>query len=314
MRGRGKERESARRRDNYLNFGSPVFFSASHFSENEQTEILLSPSLLAPLLLSRPERNFPALFPDNKAMTVKIVPEAGFDTAAAATSKLRMLENQNDIIVASTGQAGAADAMTKARPSSAPSSRDAPASLSAFEAMDTFTPRTSKVRSGFCSREESRADEKRFCFAVVLDCFFSLSRRPRTWHLEKHLFLHVPPPLLSRPVTAMHVLKNKRIGRLVVCNRRERFADGGGRRRQRRRPEPAQLDFVDALVGRDRYRGCPRRCRGRGRRGRGRPLGCSSPCSCFPPSVRRGLDPQDPQAHGDQRQAHERHGGEFFID
>lgn len=84
-------------------------------------------------------------------MTVKIVPEAVIDTAAT-TTKISMLKNE--ITAASIGQAGgAAEAATttmrKARPSSAPLSRDAPAPPSAFQAMETLTPRMNKVRLFF---------------------------------------------------------------------------------------------------------------------------------------------------------------------
>ena len=86
-------------------------------------------------------------------MTMKIAPEASFDAfeTTKTTSKLAMLNN--DIVFASAaGQAGAPPSLVdatnnnKARPSSAPSSLEAPAPLSAFEAMETFTPRASKVR------------------------------------------------------------------------------------------------------------------------------------------------------------------------
>ena len=104
-------------------------------------------------------------------MVVKIAPEAAFDTAAAATATTKQATLKNEIIVASIGQAGAAaDAamvMKKARPSSAPPSREASAPLSAVESMETFTPRVSKVRMGFLKAGEERIRERVFCIAVA---------------------------------------------------------------------------------------------------------------------------------------------------
>ena len=88
-------------------------------------------------------------------MTVKIAPEAAFDAAAAATTTKQTMQ-KNEIIVASNDSLDALKQSVKnaadetilkkaRRPLSAPSSRVAPAP----EAMETFTPRTSKVRSGF---------------------------------------------------------------------------------------------------------------------------------------------------------------------
>lgn len=117
-------------------------------------------------------------------MTVKIVSEAAFDSAAAETTKLTMLKNQNDF--ASIGQAGdATEIMTNARPSSAPSSRDAPASLSALEAMETFIPRTSKVRLGFCVAMKRERRGEFFCFAVAR-LFFLLLSESANLASEKH--------------------------------------------------------------------------------------------------------------------------------
>ena len=115
-------------------------------------------------------------------MTVKIAPEVAFDTAAGEMTKLTMLKND----YASIGQAGDATALvTKARPSSAPSSRDAPASLSAYEAMETFTPRTSKVRLGFCVAVKSERRGEFFCFAVAR-LFFLLLSETANLAFEKH--------------------------------------------------------------------------------------------------------------------------------
>jgi len=84
-------------------------------------------------------------------MTVKISPEAA-DFAAAVTletttATLMTMKNEKNAI--GDLSASMAASATK-RPSSAPTSRDAPAaSLSAILAMETFTPRASKVRSEF---------------------------------------------------------------------------------------------------------------------------------------------------------------------
>lgn len=106
-------------------------------------------------------------------MTVKIAPEAAIDTAATTRTKITMLKN--DIIAASIGQAGGAttatDAATmrKARPSSAPSSRDVPAPPSAFEVMEIFTPRIGKVRlDSLVLRSRGEGEKKERVFASRL--------------------------------------------------------------------------------------------------------------------------------------------------